>query len=92
MVSNLLPIGTVVKLKEGIKRLMIFGIKQTNESDSIEYDYIGVLYPEGNIGLDFQYLFNHSDIEQIYFSGFEDEERQHFIDELDKVYNQVEFK
>jgi len=92
MVKELLPIGTVVKLKEGVKRVMIFGIKQTNETDSIEYDYIGVLYPEGNIGLEFQYLFNHGDIDQIYHRGFEDEEREHFIDELDKVYKQIEFK
>jgi hypothetical protein len=87
MIKGLLPIGSVVKLKEGIKRVMIFGVKQTNEEDNTEYDYIGVLYPEGNIGLEYQYLFNHSDVETIYYRGYEDEERISFIEELDKVYN-----
>ena len=65
-VKNLLPIGSVVLLKDGTKRLMIFGIKQTDNSTNIEYDYIGVLYPEGNIGENGQFLFNHEDIQNVY--------------------------
>ena len=43
----LLPIGTVVSLQEGVKRLMIFGVKQTNEGgDNKEYDYIVWLTPK----------------------------------------------
>ncbi len=85
----LLPIGTVVKLKGGKKRLMVFGIKQMqklNENDSSkEYDYIGVLYPEGNLGAKSQFLFNHEDIEVVYYRGFEDIERQKFIESLNKL-------
>ena len=47
-VQELFPIGSVVKLRNGIRPLMIFGIKQTNLETNEEYDYIGVLYPEGN--------------------------------------------
>lgn len=60
---ELLPIGTVVLLKNAEKRLMIFGIGQTDTSNREEYDYIGVLYPEGSIGDEARFLFNHSDIE-----------------------------
>lgn len=90
-VKELLPIGTVVTLNKGSKRLMIFGIIQTMDNNpdqekNGEYDYIGVPYPEGNMGQDFQYLFNHSDIERIHFRGFEDIERQEFIYKLGQYY------
>ncbi len=86
-VKDLLPIGTVVLLKNGEKRLMIAGIKQMDTEDtSKEYDYYGVMYPEGHVGENFQYLFNHEDIAEIYFKGFEDEERERFLDQLAKIY------
>ena len=51
MINELLPIGSIVLLKGGIRKLMITGIKTVvkEEPDTI-YDYIGVLYPEGFIG------------------------------------------
>ena len=86
-IKELLPIGTVVLLKNGKKRLMIAGIKQMDTEDtSKEYDYYGVMYPEGHVGENFQYLFNHEDIAEIYFKGFEDEERERFLDQLAKIY------
>lgn len=86
-ISDYLPIGTVVSLKDGTKKLMIFGIVQTvEEQDGKEYDYIGVPYPEGNLGQDFQYLFNHKDVREIYFRGFEDIERQEFVFNLTEYY------
>ena len=88
-ITELLPIGTIVLLKEGEKRLMINGIKQTNASgDGKEYDYLGILYPEGHIGDEFQYLFNHEDISEIIFKGYEDDERKEFITKLAKVYGE----
>lgn len=85
-VGDLLPIGTVVMLKNGTKKLMVFGIIQSvQENPDLEYNYIGVPYPEGNMGQDYQYLFNHADVDQVFFRGFEDVERQEFI------YNLVEF-
>ncbi len=84
--EELLPIGSVVLLKDATKRLMIYGVGQTDESDNIEYDYIGVMYPEGNMGAGTQYLFNHSDIERIDFRGFSDDEREGFIGRLKEFY------
>lgn len=59
--SKLLPIGSIVLLQGGKKRLMIYGIKQTDITTGTEYDYIGVCYPEGNLGEDGHFFFNHSD-------------------------------
>lgn len=84
-IEQLYAIGTVVRLKGGQKRLMIFGIKQNNgDEDNKLYDYIGVVYPEGNMGFESQFVFNHEDIEEVYFAGFNDIERQSFISELSK--------
>lgn len=88
--NEYLPIGTIVTLKKGTKKLMIFGIVQsvqeTEDSDIREFDYIGVPYPEGNMGQAYQYLFNHEDIDTVYFRGFEDIERQEFIFNLAQFY------
>ena len=82
-VNELLPIGSIVLLKDGEKRLMIDGVVQTDAGGSGEtYDYLGILYPEGHIGDQFQYLFNHDDIEKIFFRGYEDEERKEFLEKL----------
>lgn len=88
-IKQLLPIGSIVRLKDGEKRLMIVGIMQTDAGgDGTEYDYLGVLYPEGHIGEPFQYLFNHVDIETVVFQGFQDEERMEFLEKLSKLYGQ----
>lgn len=38
------------------------------------------------MGQDYQYLFNHDDVETVYFRGFEDIERQEFIYNLTEFY------
>ena len=45
--KDLLPIGSVVTLKEGTKRLMIIGRLQQNVRTKKVYDYAGCLWPEG---------------------------------------------
>lgn len=85
-IKDLLPIGSIVWLKEAKKPLMIYGVKQSNLETKEEYDYIGVVYPEGNMGPNSQFLFNHDKIEKIEFRGFEDESRTAFIENLEKFY------
>lgn len=89
-IKELLPIGSVVVLKEGKKRLMIFGVKQRDLKTGTTYDYIGVIYPEGNIGQGGQFFFQHQDIEQVFFRGYEDEERNSFIERLEAHYQKEE--
>lgn len=85
-IKELLPIGSVIWLKEANRPLMIFGIKQSNLETKEEYDYIGVVYPEGNMGTDSQFLFQHKDIEKVVFRGYETEERDAFIERLEEFY------
>jgi len=85
-VKNLLPIGSVVLLKDGVKKVMIVGIKQTSIDDSVEYDYVGVLYPEGFLGGEYQFMFDHADISTVFFKGYEDIERETFIEKLSTFY------
>lgn len=80
-----LPIGSVVTLEEGKHKLMIFGVKQTHSETGKLYDYAGVLYPEGNVGTEYQMLFNHDKIKSIEFRGYENEERERFIKKLGEI-------
>ena len=72
-----LPIGTVVRLKGGEKKVMIFGRKQLAD-DSKEYDYISCLFPEGNISPEYNFLFNNEDVDEIFFKGFVNDEEEDF--------------
>ena len=76
--KELLPIGSVVLLEGGKKKLMIYGRLQQQDGTDVTWDYIGCLYPEGNVNKDFMYLFNHENIKEIYFEGFRDEEEEKF--------------
>lgn len=82
---ELLPIGSIIHLEGANKRMMVFGILQADSGNPDKiFDYVGVPYPEGNMGTEQQYLFMHKDIEQVHFRGFEDVERQQFIARLDE--------
>lgn len=84
--KELLPIGSVVLLKEGTKKLMVFGIRQTDAKSGREYDYSGVLYPEGNLGNETWFLFDDENIAEVCFRGYEDEERTDFLERLSDFY------
>lgn len=67
-----LPIGSVVLLNDGEKRVMIYGRMQKQVSDGTRWDYIACLYPEGNMNEQYMYLFNHNQIKQVYYIGYQD--------------------
>ena len=85
MNEKYLPIGTVVLLKGAIRRLMITGfcINTKDNPDEI-YDYLGCLYPQGVLTSEQNLVFNHEQIEKIYFMGYIDEEEKEFKDLLKK--------
>lgn len=85
-VKRLLPIGSVIRLRGAKKDLMVFGICQTQKDTGKEFDYIGVLWPEGNMGAKTQILFAHDDIEQVVFMGYDAPERQEFMERLHNFY------
>ena len=89
MLSGILPIGTVVLLKESTKRVMIIGVlqKELDEEDGkqVLWDYAAVFYPEGYMGPDKTFLFNTSQIEKVYAVGYQDEEQFAFKEKIDQV-------
>lgn len=91
MKEKFLPIGTVVLLKGGKKRAMITGfcsVAQENQ-DKI-YDYSGCVYPEGYLSSNQVCLFDHDQIEKIFFVGFEDDEEKSFKEKLNTIVNNLE--
>jgi hypothetical protein len=80
-----LPLGSVVLLAGGDKRVMIYGRRQRAEADGEMWDYVACLYPEGNLTVEYTYLFNHDQIEQVYFVGFQDGEELAFREALEKA-------
>lgn len=67
---DLLPIGTVVKLKDITKPVMIYGRYQVQTKTKKVYDYIAVPYPEGNLSEEFNVFFNRQLIEKVIYKGF----------------------
>ena len=82
--KDLLPIGSVVALKEGKKKLMIIGRIQENEKTKKLYDYAGCNWPEGYMDKDHCYVFNHEDIDCLYYIGLQDIEEFNYRFELDE--------
>ena len=85
--EKFLPIGSVILLKGGEKRLMITGYcLLTRENVDKVYDYSGCLYPEGIITSNQTAVFNHDQIEKVYALGYSDDEekeyRQKLLDEI----------
>ncbi len=82
--GRFLPLGTVVLLKGAKKRLMITGFCSFDEEKKDKmYDYTGCLYPEGIITSKQMALFDHSQIEKIFYLGLRDNEEIEFKKKLD---------
>lgn len=72
--KTFLPLGSIVTLKKGNKKLMICGRVQVYEENQKTYDYCACMYPQGIINPNELYLFNNDDIDIIYFVGMQDSE------------------
>lgn len=79
MMKDLLPAGSVVLLNGASKKLIIIGILQVKPDTDRIYDYLGVPYPEGYIGDTNNFLFDHEDVNDVIFRGYENPERKAFI-------------
>lgn len=79
MKEKFLPIGTVILLKDATKRMMITGYcSATPEDPNKTYDYVGCLFPEGNLAGDEVALFDHDKIGSISYMGLDDDEFKKF--------------
>lgn len=78
MYKDLMPIGSIVRLKGGERRVMICGRILCREGEDRIYDYTACPYPQGIIGSSEMYFFDRDAIEEVYFIGFQDSEELHF--------------
>jgi hypothetical protein len=88
-----LPIGTIVKLKTGKRKVMITGFcLYDHDAAHTLYDYCGCAYPEGMLSTNEVNLFNHGDIEKVFHLGVSDEEEKKFKVNLGSMIQIIEHK
>ncbi len=72
--DKLLPIGTIVRMEKESKFLfMIVGYMPRNNEGEMR-DYAAVRYPMGVFDSRVFFFFNHKDIEEVVYQGFENED------------------
>lgn len=86
--SRLLPIGSVVLLNNGTKKIMITGFYSiaANNKDKV-FDYCGCLFPEGVISSEQNLLFDHSQIVKVCYMGYKSDEEKEFKSKLGEIVN-----
>ena len=86
MKNKFLPIGTVVLLKNGSKKIMITGyLPSAKDKPGNVYDYSACLFPEGVISSEQTVVFNHDQINDIISEGYSNEETSNFLVALDEL-------
>ncbi len=86
MKEKYLPIGTVVTLNGGTKRVMIIGYCPMTGENKV-FDYSACTYPEGIVTVDKTLAFNHDQISKIDFMGLEDNEYTEFNFKIKEMLN-----
>lgn len=86
--SKLLPIGSVVLLNDGTKKIMVTGFYAVPADDNSKvYDYCGCLFPEGIVSSEQNLLFDHSQIAKVFYMGYASEEEKEFKNKLAEIIN-----
>ena len=93
MKDKFLPIGSVVLLKDASKKIMITGFLSVDENDQETiYDYVGCVYPEGFLKSSQILLFNHDQIDKVFFEGYINDEQIAFSKKLIEFEKGIEEK
>lgn len=88
MKDKYLPIGSVVILNGGIKKIMITGyFCSPADRKDLLFDYRGCPFPEGIIDSRGVALFNNSDIREIVHTGYKNDESINFLDKMEILRN-----
>ena len=88
--DKLLPVGSVVMLKNAEKSIMITGFYAASENDKEKiYDYSACLYPEGMVSSDKNLLFNHDEIEKVMYFGYSSDLDKEFKRKLNEGLNRI---
>lgn len=74
-----LPIGTIVLLQGGVKKVMITGFASVSpDTGERVFDYSGCPYPEGFYDYNQVCVFDHAQIQELVHLGYENEEEAEF--------------
>lgn len=92
MMDNVLPIGSVVRLRNGEQKIMIIcRLPLFNNEGTIGYfDYSACLYPTGQTDQQV-FFFNKEDIEEVFFEGYRDEDEEKFCQLYEEVVKNVKY-
>ena len=75
----MLPIGSIIYLKEGSRKLMVLnrGALLEQSGEKLLFDYSGCIYP---VGLDAEQIlyFNEENIDKVVYEGFKDDEETRY--------------
>lgn len=85
MGKQFLPVGSVVLLKGGNKKVVITGRVVAPNTTNEVFDYSGCPFPEGLTSLERFYCFNRDQIDRVFFIGFQDPEElqmQEYLSQL----------
>lgn len=79
--QNILPIGSIVRLKNGQEKLMILNRAPLFNNEGVlgYFEYSACIYPNGQTGQNV-FFFNEEDIEEVLFEGFKDADEETFCD------------
>ncbi|MFD2307345.1 DUF4176 domain-containing protein [Enterococcus termitis] len=88
MNNKILPLGTIVKLKDGDNsELMIIarGSLIEDKGKEVYFDYGAVLIPQGMLAPEAVYFFNKENVETVVFEGFRNEKEEEFEEQYDNM-------
>ena len=94
MIKNyILPLGTVVTLKNGDMKLIIVGRAQlfNNEGTIGYFDYSALGYPQGVVSDSEYAFFNDEDIKEIHFEGYRDDTEKIFASSYEERIKEVSY-
>lgn len=85
--KKILPVGSVVYLKEGSTPVVVIAVAQFAELPQFEkkayFDYVASIYPQG-LEIEQVYYFNHEDIATVEFTGYESEQHDRYIKAIEE--------
>ena len=81
----ILPIGSIVYLKEGNQKIMILnrGAVVDQDDTQVYFDYTGALYPAG-LNPEQVYYFNREDIDEVIWEGYSDSDEKRYVELYEK--------
>ncbi len=92
---NILPLGSVVKLKNGDGTLVMVvargSLTKNDAGEMVYFDYGSCIIPNGLQG-NKMYFFNQEDIEQVIFKGYVNLPEQQFEKDYPKLIEESKYK